>query len=152
VTKPNLVIDASVVGNAGDDSPLGDTCFELLRRVIRIYQLLVDAEGYIQSEYEGLIAAKGRDSFAQRWWIEVQTTVGLRQQYSGKLTRAHLGALEKAGFHNDDYPYVAVAIAAKQATIVHEDTDYCNAESVITTLAAIRCVHPPMLLQELDHV
>jgi hypothetical protein len=150
VTRPYLVIDASVLGHAGENSPLGDACFESLLRSIRLYTLVLDNEGYIEYEYDKRIREKGHNSFISRWKSQVLQTVGLRAFYSGKLTASDRRLLEQVGFDQDDFSYVAVAKRAGMALIVHEDTNYCNAENTIVKIAGCRCIHPPNFIRELD--
>lgn len=147
--KANLVIDASVLGHACQNNDLGDICFETLSRAERLFRIVLDHENHIVSEYERQMSQRPQNR-AARWWVRVVSRVGSRYWCCGKLDRADQRRLEKSRFHNDDFAYVAVAKAAGGAPIVHQDSGYCKAESVIWTVAKSRCLRPPTFIQELD--
>jgi hypothetical protein len=150
MAKPNIVIDASVLGYAGEPGDLGDACVETLQRAIRIFAVVLDFEGFIESEYDRRIKEKPRDSFVSRWWIKLISQVGSRRLVSGTISQRDEARLRRVRFDTADFTYVAVAKRAGKALLVHEDSDYCNAEDVIVGIATCRCIHPPIFIQELD--
>ena len=148
--KPSLVIDASVLGYANEPTELGDACFEVLQRSLRLFTIVFDHEGHIEAEYRARIAEKPRDSFIQRWYVRLTRQVGGRLFYSGALSVADAKILTNARFDPSDDAYVAVAKLARPAVLVHEDSDYCNAEDVIVRVASCRCIHPSDLVAAID--
>jgi len=147
--KPNLVIDASVLGYACQNDDFGDICLETLARAERLFRIVLDHDGHIESEYERRMSGRPQNP-AARWWVRIVSRVGSRYWCSGKLDQADQRLLEKSRFHDDDFPYVAVAKVAGGAPIVHQDSGYCKAELVIWAVAKSRCLHPPTFIQELD--
>lgn len=148
MARPNLIIDASIIGFAGDPTDFGDECVDVLRKAERAFILYFDHDGQIESEYLARIREKSRDSFVSRWWVRMIAQVGARMWVSGRVTNADRRELQKAQFDTSDYPYVAVAKNAKYSLLVHEDSDYCKAEAVIVSLTGCRCLHPPVFNKE----
>ena len=85
--KPNLVIDASVLGYACQNDDFGDICLETLGRAERLFRIVLDYEGHIASEYERQMSGRPQNP-AARWWVRVVSRVGSRYQCCGKLDRS----------------------------------------------------------------
>jgi hypothetical protein len=91
-----------------------------------------------------------QDGLALRWWLRLASQSGSFVHYSGTLTRKDRDRLDEAGFDKDDQPYVAVAKRSAAFAIVHEDSDFCKAESVVTSVCESRCMHAAQFLTHLD--
>ena len=147
--RPTIVLDASVIGHGMRDDELGDDCRETVLRAERMFALVLDVQDHIVDEYQRCIRARPQGPLG-RWWVRVISMAVARHTEHGQLTRADEAKLLEAGFDNDDLPYVAVAQRSGGTPIVHEDSDYCDHESLIGEVARARCLHPGMFIRELD--
>ena len=146
--RPNVVLDASILGHATGSDDFADQCLDTLWRAGKSFRLVLDHEDHILGEYDRIVA-KARRSPVERWWVRL-ISVGSLLRVSGKIDEADKQKLLDAGFDKSDLPYVSVAKQAGGAPIVHQDRGYCRCEDLICTLAGARCLHAPAFIQELD--
>jgi hypothetical protein len=98
-----------------------------------------DDSGQIRRQYDNCAKAT-RSEFIRKWVAEAASK--LAQMRSGRLSETHRAGLERLGFHQKDWVFVAVCYRIEGRTLVAEESDYreevrayLNAEMGISVLS-----------------